>query len=77
MNILQLLRAWTINHPLASLLISLMGLVFPFLYFPWVVSREHKIPYRTALMNLLVWAFRDKNEARMLKLAHKKKEENK
>ena len=64
-----------ILSPFLSFIVGVLVLVFPFLYFPWVVSREHGISYRTALMNLYVWLFRDRTEARLLRLAHEERED--
>ncbi len=74
---MSFLKIWAMEHPLASTLVGVLVLIFPFLYFPWVVSREHKISYWTALMNLKIWLFRDRTEARLLRLAHRRKEDNK
>jgi len=74
---MSFLRIWAMKYPIASSLLGVLVLIFPFLYFPWVVSREHKISYWTALMNLRVWLFRDRNEARLLRLTHEEREDNK
>lgn len=74
---MSFLEIWARENPLFSSLLGALVLVFPFLYFPWVVSREHKISYWTALMNLRVWLFDDMEKARMLRLAHREKEDNK
>ena len=74
---MNFLRTWAMRYPIASSILGVLVLVFPFFYFPWMVSREHKIPYWTALMNLRIWLFRDRTEARLLRLAHKRKENNK
>ena len=74
---MNFLEDWAMKNPIISFLLGILVLVFPFLYFPWMVSREHNISYWTALMNLRVWLFRDRTEARLLRLAHKKREDNK
>lgn len=74
---MNFLKIWAMENPLFSFLVGILVLVFPFLYFPWVVSREHNIPYWTALMNLRIWLFDDRTKARLLRLAHKKREDNK
>ncbi len=63
-------------EPWVSVLMGVGLLVFPFLFFPYLVSREHGISYRTALMNFWVWMFRDRTEARLLRLAHEEREDN-
>lgn len=62
---MNFLEIWVRENPLISSLLGILVLVFPFLYFPLVVSREHNIPYWTALMNLRIWLFRDRTEARL------------
>ena len=74
MNSLKILA---VEHPILISLLGVLVLIFPLLYVPWVVSRDHKISYRTALMNLGVWLFRDRTEARLLRLVHEEKEDNK
>ena len=73
----EVLNFWAMKHPLIWFVFGILVIVFPFLYAPWLVSREHKISYWTALMNLRIWLFRDRTEARLLRLAHRRKEDNK
>jgi len=73
----DILRTWAMAHPLISSLLGILVIISTFLYFPWVVSREHKISYRTAIMNMWIWIFRDRTEARLLRLAHEEKGDNK
>jgi len=74
---MSFLEIWARENPLFSTLLGVLVLVFPFLYFPWVVSREHKISYWTALMNLRIWLSGDRMKARLLRLAHEEREDNK
>lgn len=76
-NLVEILKSSVRNDPLIWCILGPVLLIVPFLYFPWVVSREHGISYRTALMNLYVWLFRDRTEARLLRLAHEEREDNK
>ena len=73
----MILRDWVMKYPLISFLLGILVLFLPYLYFPWVISRRHKISYSTALMNMWVWISRDRAEARLLRLAHEEKEDNK
>ena len=76
-DLVAILKASLRNEPLIWSMFGFMFLIAPFLYVPWVVSREHKISYRTALMNLWIWLFRDRTEARLLRLVHEEREDNK
>ena len=76
-NLVEILKSSVRNDPLISFILGLLILIAPFLWAPWVVSREHNISYRTAMMNLWVWLFRDRTEARLLRLAHEERDDNK
>jgi len=76
-NLVEILKSSVRNEPLIWFIFELLLLIFPFLYVPGTVSKEHGIPYRTALMNLRIWMFGDRALARRLRLAHENREDHK